>query len=104
MYRCDLCDSVFDKPRKVFEQNNDGENRWGEHFLACPVCGESHFHTAQVCPVCGEWMTDKSACCRRCLRKLRIKFADFLHSLEPSEVDQLDDWLDGVSIKDFFNK
>ncbi len=101
MYKCDICGLVFDKPFPRHELNGDGEHTWTEHFWVCPVCGEDHMEAVEECPVCCGWMPKGCHCCGKCCDNLKDKLGTFIQSLDPAEVDQLDDWLDGRSIKDW---
>ena len=98
MYICDICDVVFAEPVAVKEINGNGEHRWEEIFLCCPICMESHYSTVDECPVCDDWKMSGDRLCKPCRNRLKEKFIAFAGELTAPEEEQLDDWLDGVSV------
>jgi hypothetical protein len=98
MFVCDICDVTFSEPIAVKEMNGDGENRWEEITLCCPVCLESRYSAINDCPVCDAWKLSKDILCKPCRAKLRDRFIAFADELTAEEEEQLDEWLDGVSI------
>ena len=98
MYVCEICDVTFSEPLAVKEMNGDGENRWEEITLCCPVCMESRYSTIDRCPVCDEWKLSGDILCKPCRKNLKNKLAAFAYELTAEEEEQLDEWMDGVSI------
>lgn len=99
-YICDYCDARFDEPEAVHyvEVNGDFKRRYTEYL--CPICGEESFSEADSCPKCGEAKLTTDTLCRDCRKGLLKRFTDFADSLTAEEEEQLDDWMDGASIKD----
>ena len=101
MWQCECCNTIFDEPRKEkwSEAMPDSCSEWFYDEL-CPVCGESHFYRVVECPGCGEFMEHGRILCKSCAQNLLDRFNAFCDELTADEEDQLDAWLDGVSIKD----
>ena len=99
-YICDYCDARFDEPEAVnyVEVNGDFKRRYTEYF--CPICGEESFSEADSCPKCGEAKLTTDTICRACSKDLLKRVSAFAATLTEEEEDQLDDWMDGASIKD----
>ena len=102
MYKCGICGAEFDEPL-VIENHRPDLDGFSEVLREeiCPICGESCFSSAEQCPVCGRWMQAGRHVCRKCEEKIAQDFSKRLHSLNPAVVDQLDDMLDGMSVKDY---
>lgn len=98
MFVCDICNVTFSEPIAVKETNGDGEHRWEEIILCCPICMESHYSTIDECPVCDEWKMSGDILCKPCRERLKRKFIAFADELTAPEEEQLDEWLDGVSV------
>ena len=98
-YICDYCDARFDEPEAVHyvEVNGDFKRRYTEYF--CPSCGEESFSEADSCPKCGEAKLTTDTLCRACRKDLLNRFTAFADSLTAEEEQQVDDWMDGDSIK-----
>lgn len=98
MYICDICNEEFAEPIAVKEMNGDGEHRWEEIFLCCPICMESHYSAVDSCPVCDGWKLSGDKLCKPCRTRLKERFIAFADELTAEEEEQFDDWLDGVSV------
>ena len=98
-YICDYCDARFDEPEAVHyvEVNGDFKRRYTEYF--CPICREESFSEADSCPKCGEAKLTTDTLCRACRKDLLNRFTAFADSLTAEEEQQVDDWMDGDSIK-----
>ena len=79
------------------EVNGDFKRRYTEYF--CPICGEESFSEADSCPKCGEAKLRTDTLCRDCRKDLPKRFTAFADSLTAEEEQQVDDWMDGDSIK-----
>ena len=100
MYICDICATPFDEPRKHVEHTvEDGRIRTDIELL-CPICASPYFTNADICPRCGEWKLKQDPLCRACRADLLRRFTAFADKLTAEEEEQLDDWMDGASIKD----
>lgn len=99
-YRCDHCNTFFDEPEAVHyvEVLGDFKRRYTEY--SCPICGEESFSEADYCPKCYEPKLKSDILCRGCRQHLLKRFADFADKLTAEEEDQLDEWLDGGSVKE----
>ena len=98
-YICDYCDARFDEPEAVHyvEVNGSFKRRYKEYL--CPICGEESFSEADSCPKCGEAKLTTDTLCRDCRKDLLKRFTSFADKLTEEEEDQIDDWMDGASIK-----
>ena len=52
------------------------------------------------CPCCGMWKDTGEYLCTNCRTKLKMKFRKFRDHLVNAELEELDDMLDGASVKD----
>ena len=98
-YICDYCDARFDEPEAVnyVDVMGDFKRLYTEYF--CPICGVESFSEADSCPKCGEAKLTTDTLCRDCRKSLLNRLTKFADSLTAEEEDQLDDWMDGDSIK-----
>ena len=99
-YLCETCEAGFDAPLKKLSLEWIDDRRLRDEELLCPVCCQPHFAEADTCPACGGPKFVQAHLCRACRRDLKRRFSAFADSLTEEEEDQLDDWLDGVSVKD----
>lgn len=99
MYLCDTCGAGFDKPHVITSSEViDGHTRTDREEL-CPLCFQPYFVEADRCE-CGDLKPKTDHTCRKCRDILKRRFIAFADTLTEGEEDQLDDWLDGVSVKD----
>lgn len=98
MFKCYTCDAVFDEPHIIRESvpTEHGDELY--MTAVCPTCGEA-FGEADLCG-CGDYKFENEFLCASCRRDLLAKFKDFADGLTAEEEEQLDEWLDGNSIKD----
>ena len=98
MFKCYECGAVFDEPCVITETNST--DRGDEIYMMslCPKCYES-FGKANRCR-CGEYKFEDERICKNCREELLEKFIYFADGLTEEEEEQLDEWLDGNSIKD----
>ena len=80
---CDVCGTTYPDTASV-----------------CPICGCDSFSEADYCPKCDEPKLKADILCRCCRKNLLKRFTDFADKLTAEEEDQLDEWLDGTSIKE----
>ena len=66
--------------------------------VLCPVCGSPDFGAADTCP-CGNAKHREDILCRKCRNELLQKLNGFADFLSYEEEEQLDEWLDGESIR-----
>lgn len=100
MYICKNCNALFESPKITVEYvpTEHGYAPYTTH--ECPECEEADYSTADRCPNCGEFKAEGYALCRDCRDALKAKFIAFAGELTCWEEEQLDDWLDGRSIKE----
>lgn len=99
-YICEQCGTAFDEPiiKETMAFSVDGFPKYDiEKF--CPICCSYYFTPADYCQ-CGEAKRKGDKLCGRCKRIVFSKFSEFCDELTEQEVDQLDEWLDGESIKE----
>ena len=99
-YLCDYCHAFFDEPKAVNYVDVLGDffkRRYTEYF--CPICGEDSFSEADYCPKCDKPKLRTENLCDDCRKDLLTRFNAFADELTEEEEDQLDEWLDGESIK-----
>ena len=99
-YFCEQCGTGFDEPvmsKKVTFVIDGVPNVETEAF--CPVCLSYYFCKGDECQ-CGKAKRTADRLCVDCRGDLARKFNAFCDDLTAEEEEQLDDWLDGVSIKD----
>lgn len=70
--------------------------------VLCPVCGSPDFGAADTCP-CGNAKHREDILCRKCRKELLQKLNGFADFLSYEEEEQLDEWLDGESIRNWRN-
>ncbi len=100
MYQCELCGTVFDRPRTITQSRPDADG-CREHMekCVCPICGEARFFPVEPCS-CGGWKPRGDTLCTRCRQGVRESFSAYCDSLTEAEQEVLDDMLDGMSIHD----
>lgn len=100
MKHCQICGAYFDKPlvRSGTDPTVAPGYRYREEL--CPVCGQTYIEDAKLCPICGAYMPEGKILCSACRRSLLLRFQGFADGLREEEEDQLDEWLDGRSIKE----
>ena len=98
-FLCDVCGTAFDAPHRRMHKENCGEFKMVTYEDVCPICGECYFTPADLC-ACGRPKQKDHILCLTCRRALLGKLMDFADTLTEEEENQLDDWLDGNSIKD----
>lgn len=100
MYRCEDCGAIFCAPMVHSFSENVGGVRRVYTELVCPGCSDStNYNEIDKCQ-CGT-MKDKSHnLCEKCRISLRNRFIDFLNQLTTEEEEQIDEWLDGNSVRD----
>lgn len=100
MMHCQICNSYFDAP--LVNEGTDATVAPGYHYREelCPVCGQPYIESAAICPICNGYMPEGKILCAACRQSLLSRFRDFADSLREEEEDQLDEWLDGRSIKE----
>lgn len=99
-YVCEICDTVFDEPvdrSEIF--SHDGE--FYEHYShsVCPVCASTRFKRAETC-LCGNFMGRGDNLCPQCKESLRERFKAFCEDLSFSELNELNDMLDGLPLQE----
>lgn len=102
MYRCLDCGCEFDRPASHREKTGvitDGGFQEIIKINVCPVCHSGVYYPVVTCSICGE-KYEAGKGCPKCRANLRGKFRKFLLTLEPEEVQELDDLLDGRSVKE----
>ena len=100
MYQCRICGTTFDRPNVIERPDPTVGIGYMEHLELCPVCGQPHIEEMKECPGCGGPMTRGEIICETCRNALHTKFVGFLAELSPCEWKQLDEWLDGRSVKE----
>ena len=100
MYLCELCGVAFDQPVTRSYIDRSVDCRATIYETLCPVCGEPYIEEADSCPGCDGFKFADERLCRKCRAGLLKKFRAFADELTAEEEEQLDDWLDGESIKD----
>lgn len=100
MLHCQICNAYFDAPtvREGPDPTVSPGYRYREEL--CPICGQPYIENAKSCPICRSYMPEGDIICKSCRRSLLSRFRDFADSLQEEEEDQLDEWLDGRSIKE----
>ena len=100
MKHCQICNAYFDVP--LVQEGTDATVSPGYRYREelCPICGQPYIEDAAVCPICRGDMPAGDILCKSCRRSLLSRFRDFADSLREEEEDQLDEWLDGRSIKE----
>lgn len=99
-YICESCGTPFDEPleKKTMMFQIDGFPRY-EIEQYCPICCSYRFTPADYCG-CGEAKEKRERICKKCKSELLNAFNEFCDGLTEDEEEQLDDWLDGESVKD----
>ena len=100
MNHCQICNAYFDSPttREGADPTVFPGYRYREEL--CPVCGQPYIEKAVICPICKVYMPEGKILCAACRRSLLSRFRDFADGLREEEEDQLDEWLDGRSVKE----
>lgn len=100
MMHCQICGAYFDAP--MIREGPDPTVAPGYRYREelCPVCGQPYIEAARLCPICGDYMPDNKIICAACRQSLLARFQNFADNLREEEEDQLDEWLDGRSIKE----
>ena len=98
MFKCCTCLAVFEYPRINTEYVPTEHGYAPYKTIECPHCGGS-FEEADLCR-CGEYKFKDEKLCAHCREALLAKFVEFADGLTEEEEDQIDDWLDGRSIKE----
>lgn len=98
-YCCDYCNTFFDEPHESVYTELLGDFHVKQTDYFCPVCGSDSFSEADYCPKCDEPKLKVDTLCKDCRKDLLTRFKAFADELTEEEEDQLDDWLDGDSIK-----
>ena len=99
-YYCRSCHTYFADPRVLhFPSHNPYEP--SEELECCPFCGDdSDFSLMDECPCCGGYKDTGEYLCTNCRTKLKMKFRKFRDHLVNAELEELDDMLDGASVRD----
>lgn len=97
-YICDTCGTPFDMPLYRTSRDVIDGHTMQTREAFCPVCGSPDFEAADTCP-CGNAKHKEDILCRKCRKELLQKFTDFADLLSYEEEEQLDEWLDGESIR-----
>lgn len=97
MYICLDCGHVFEDPCKMVDWSPEYGKTVEE---LCPKCEDGNFLGADRCPDCGRWMPKGDKLCEICREDLRDRFRTFRETLTAAQEDELDEMLDGESIKD----
>ena len=98
MYKCEACGSLFSAPHT---HTDDGGSEYGRYTVSCcPYCGDEYFEKQTRCPCCGGYKDTGENLCTNCRTKLKVKFRKFRDHLINAELEELDDMLDGASIRD----
>ena len=103
MYICNDCRSIFTHPLMVQNgfYHEHGCETWDEP--ACPVCSSDNIDQAVPCANPTDninAMRSGDTLCSSCRAALKDKVLAFTASLTEPELQQLDEWLDGNSIRD----
>lgn len=100
MFICRECAGYFSRPSVDDFGFDHAFGRFINRREVCPYCESLDIEEAQDCPNCtgGKKLHDDILCpsCRAALYK---RFVDFCDELTEEEEDQLDEWLDGESVK-----
>ena len=98
MYKCEICGAEFAHPyiREYTDQTVDCKAKFLE--LLCPECFTPDIDEANSCPGCDGFKFRGEILCKTCRADLLKRFTAFADELTAEEAQQLDDWLDGVSI------
>lgn len=96
-YICLTCHSAFRDPNCYVDDSPE----YGRTVTRyCPYCGEEDdLIEADDCPKCGATKDTLEMLCTNCRTHLRAKFRRFRDHLTATEIEVLDDWLDGESIE-----
>lgn len=97
-YICEICGAGFDKPFPKLSYIHIDGRVFKDREELCPVCFNYYFSPADLCQ-CGRPKRKGDHLCGECLKDLFKRFDDFADGLTEEEEDQIDDWLDGMSIK-----
>jgi hypothetical protein len=89
MYRCRVCDREFPEP--VVKEERLGE--FYERVEGCPYCGDPGFEALHPCPTCNGWTA--GTICKKCRGRVLHEWGVFLRSLEPEEIEWLQNKVDG---------
>ena len=105
MNHCTICGSYFDQPVIHTYTDKQVDDAYVAIEELCPVCGRGsqYFEPAKACPVCHRYMPDNCSgtiICADCRASLLRRLNTFAGELREEEEDQLDEWLDGRSIKE----
>ena len=105
MYRCKICDTVFDEPALVEDSQWHSEVQAFEkmYFGLCPVCGTEEYEEIDLCRICGEPLhrSDEKTCAK-CSSRVRRAITKFVRELETNGyLEEADDQLDGASLEEF---
>ena len=103
MYICKNCGCHFCLPAEA----PDGfDHAFGYHLRmknVCPNCGDEAYEAAKLCenPYCDlAYITTDEIMCDSCKRDLYKHLCEFLDTLTPADINQLDRWLDGSSLSE----
>ena len=99
-YCCDYCNTFFDEPHKSVSTVFRGDFLAKQTEYVCSACGSDSFSEADYCPKCDDPKLKTDILCKACRKDLLKRFTSFADELTEEEEDQLDEWLEGVSIKD----
>lgn len=98
VYKCEACNSLFSDPRVHVD---DGGDEYGKYTVSCcPYCGDEYIERQTPCPCCGMWKDTGEYLCTNCRTKLKVKFRKFRDHLINAELEELDDLLDGTSVRE----
>lgn len=103
MKHCQICGTFFDSPVVLegIDASVDPKYRYREEL--CPSCGQPYIEDASICPICHDYMPAGEIICKPCRQSLLRRFNAFADGLKEEEENQLDEWLDGRSIKERSN-
>lgn len=97
------CGCTFTDP----DHRRDGfGHEFGTHWFLVPICPECSSEIIEECAECSnrcECTNPKKKedyLCEDCKIELKEMFKGFLATLSEQEIEQLDEWLDGTSVKE----
>lgn len=100
-FYCTDCGAEFEKP--IYSAWHDRSLGDTTVDSRCPKCYRKSVEEMKMCPVpgCGGWVTAEHHVCEKCRLRVRGDFSRFMRKLTPEEQMELDDMLDGVSVREF---
>lgn len=105
MYRCKICNTVFDCPHIVndFYYHSEVDATEDLSYTVCPICHSEEYEEVGSCRICGKPLHNMDfevcAVCSAEARKELSKFAK--HTQDIGLLTACDDLLDGTSLEEF---